>query len=257
MKHAPVGSPEFNRIREAIRDLGRRSIRPILEIEEGSGGRRPSGTALIIRQHESAAFFTAAHTVSGPTGKLIALGEDKATRWPRDYSTIGGGFSAIPPLEVAYTSGELDKDLTQLIPGITRDSFATAEVFSSRASFIAMGYPASKAKYSYSDSTLATQLLSVTCSEAPDSVYAELKLDRRFHLAVGYNRDAVSSVEGARQRGARAKGMSGGGLFIPMQDEQTGEVKLFLAGILTQHHEAPHNVLVAARIDAIWDALGL
>jgi hypothetical protein len=254
MKHAPLGSADFTRVREEIRRLGH-SIKPVLEIEEGSAGRRQIGTALIIRQRESAALVTAAHTVAGPTGKLVALAEGKVARWPRDYFTIDGVSSAIPSGDVAYHVGNVNGTASELMGGIPTDSFATQTALSSGASFIAVGYPASKAKFTYADSTLATNLMSVVCSEASDSVYADLNLDRRFHLAVGYDRDAVRTVDGVPRRGARAKGMSGGGLFIPMQNEQSGEVKLFLAGILIEHHEAPRHVFVAAHIQTLSDAL--
>jgi hypothetical protein len=252
----PPEGLDLEQLRNAARGVAR-SIKPVLEREQGSAGLKQIGSAFILRFGDEGAIVTAEHTVSGPETKIVALMEGKATRWPREYFTIEGNGSGIPTADVAYAFGEVHPDSRGLMTGLRPDQLAVGFAFAEGDSLIAMGYPASRAKVQNSDESLKNELFFVTGHRAGATVYQELRLDERVHIAVRYDPKAVRTMDGEWKQGAHPRGMSGGLVFAPMTQIDGAGSKMVLlgAGVLTAFYPAPHNVLVATRIACVLDAI--
>lgn len=234
-----------------------RSIKPVLEIEQGSAGLKQIGSAFILRFGSEGALVTAEHTVSGPETKVVALTESKAIKWPRSYFAIDGRRPDLPSGDVAYALGEISPDAQGRMTGLTPDQLAVGVEFAEGASFMSIGYPASRAKVRNANASLRNQLFFVSGHRVADSVYEKLALDQRVHIAVRYDPSAVQNMDGQWQQGAKPSGMSGGLLFVPMTRTEgpTSDTVLLAVGALTRFYPAPDNVLVATRIDCVLDAL--
>lgn len=245
---------------EQLRAAGRavaRSIKPVLEMEQGSRGLKQIGSAFILWFGSEGAIVTAEHAVSGRETKVIALMEGNATKWPPSYFTVEGRETDIPSADVAYAFGEVSRDAQGLMAGLGPDQIAVGFEFDEGASFISVGYPASRAKMRSADASLRNQIFFVSGHRAADVVYEKLGLDKRVHIAVRYDPKAVRNMEGQAQQGAEPRGMSGGLLFAPMtrMTSASSEILLLVAGVLTRFYPAPDNVLVATRIDCVLDAV--
>jgi hypothetical protein len=245
---------------EQLRAAGRavaRSIKPVLEVEQGSGGLRQIGSAFILRFGSEGALVTAEHTVSGPEYKVVALMEGTGTKWPRSYFAIDGRQDDIPTADVAYAFGKISHDAEGLMTGLGPDDIALGLEYDEGASFMSIGYPASRAKVRNADASIQNQLFFVSGHRVGDTIYQKLGLDSRVHIAVRYEPKAVRNMDGEWQRGAEPRGMSGGLLLAPMTRlvGSTSHTLLLVAGVLTRYYPAPDCVLVATRIDCVLDAV--
>lgn len=252
----PPPGLDLDQLRAAGRAVAR-SIKPVLEIQQGSGGLKQTGSAFILRFGTEGAIVSAEHTVSGPETKVVALMEGTATKWPRPYFAIDGRETGIPTADVAYAFGVVRPDAEGLMTGIGPDRIAAGFEFDERASFMSIGYPASRAKMRNADASLRNQLFFVSGHRAADSAYLKLGLDKRVHIAVRYDPKAVRNMEGQSRQGAEPRGMSGGVLLAPMTRVTASgrETLLLVAGVLTRFYPAPDNVFVATRIDCVLDAV--
>jgi hypothetical protein len=252
----PPDGLDLEQLRAAAREVAR-SIKPVLEREQGSAGLRQIGSAFILRFGDEGAIVTAEHTVSGPESKVVALMEGKGIKWPREYFAIDGNAIGIPTADVAYAFGEVRPDAHGLMAGLGPDQIAVGYSFDEGTSFISMGYPASRAKVRNADASLKNQMFFVSGQRAASSAYQKLGLDERVHIAVHYDPKAVQNMDGEWKQGADPHGMSGGLLFAPMTHVvgTTSKILLLVAGVLTDFHRAPDNILVATRIDCVLDAI--
>ncbi|HVX42229.1 MAG TPA: hypothetical protein VHB25_21890 [Gemmatimonadaceae bacterium] len=252
----PPAGLDLNELQAAARQVAK-SIKPVLEIQEGSKRMKQVGSSFILRMGTRAALVTAAHTVSGPTTKVIALDKGSATRWPGQYLVLEPLRAGIPDADVAYSFGEVRAEADDLMGGIPLDRMAVNAVFPEGASFMAIGYPASKAEYTAADQSLRNQLFFVSGHRAGDSAYAKHGLDLSVHLAVSYDPKSVRTMDGNLQQGPKPAGMSGGVLFAPMTLVRGAETSIvfFVAGILVEQRGSPHNLLIATRIDCLLDEL--
>lgn len=200
---------------------------------------------------------TAEHCVVGAETKVIALMEGNATKWPAEYRVIDGKESGIPTADVAYAFGEFRPDAERLMAGIRPEQIASNGDWAEGTSFVSMGYPASRAKVRNANTSLKNQLFYVSGPAAANSIYEDLGLDRRVHIAVHYDPSSVQDMAGDWKQGAEPRGMSGGLLLTPMTRIDGGEGKtvLLVAGVLTQFRPKPHHVLIATRIDCVLDAI--
>jgi Trypsin-like peptidase domain len=259
MKH-PNGRIEMDRnlakVRVAAHDAAK-CILPILEIEEGSGGRRHVGSAFVIRAGDRAAFVTAAHVVEGPTRKTVVLSETgKLQRWPTPHGVLIPLGAGIPDADVAYMTGTFTED-TGALKTITAETIATNLAVRPDMSFVAIGYPGSRTRIMSGNQTLRPVTFTGISSPVSPDALAQLGLDPRVHLAMNYDRKKMIGPDGSRMEGPTLKGMSGGGLFVVAANQGADgiELTLLLAGVLIEYRGAPDNVVVATRIDCLLDAI--
>jgi len=235
------------------------AFRPISLLEDGSGKLRPTGTAFVLASGNRRVFVTAEHVVEGHELKYVGLSPEGGVYWPKKYWKLVPLIQDLPPADVAWATTNLapdaSPDLAAALPlDLARPEFRLDE----GSSLVAIGYPASRAKVKQAHSVIATELMSVVGEAAPPNTYSELALDPRVHLAVTYRKDGLVDASGSRIVGAHPKGMSGGGLFVVTYGQPRDRpllVVLFLAGVLIRFHSAPHNVMVATRIECLLDGL--
>ena len=234
---------------------------PISVAEEGSGGRRFRGSAVLISFGLHRIVVTAAHVVAGPETKYLGLSQAGSVIWPTAYARVSPLDTRTRDPDIAFafltvaagTQGALPESLpfALLLPDHSLPE---------GASMVALGYPASRARATDAQTLLRADLMSVVGDLAPAGAATSDGGPPDARLAMSFRRDAFVDDHGAAVVAADPHGMSGGALFLAAtRTDADGHTQFAprLVGILTEHHADPTNVLVASRIECLLDALGV
>jgi hypothetical protein len=236
--------------REASRSFGEYVI-PVLDVEEGTARATPHGSACILQLADSGYVVTADHVVNGPTPKRTILKPNGVDTWPRPYMRIIPRESSIGEADLAYARGQLPTDEPY---GITPQMIAPELPLAPGTSCVVIGFPNSRGsvrgyRAQYSSDRFFVVLQTVSTPALPD-----FRFDERVHIALSYDRAEMRTVEGERQTGADPHGMSGGALCVGFEVDR--RVHLKIVGIVTRFYDAPHNIVIASRIECLLDAIG-
>lgn len=235
------------------------TVRPLMEIEDGSGRRLPVGTAVLVQSNAARYVLTAAHVVSGPTTKLIGVFEQDAIAWPRPYSLLKPMEGNLPDADLAWATATALPGDTALSPGLPM-ALALGNVPDAPGSaYIAVGFPGSRAKVRHPDGLLNSKMMIAVVERAPPAAASAVVKDARVQMALHYSQAGRTGLDGSPTVGAHPKGMSGGAVFAVLQaTTPKGSIEFlpFLAGIVTEFH-ADIATLVATRVTHLWQAAGL
>ena len=240
---------------ESIRTIGD-AFRPIMVAKEGSGGRKASGTAIVVGHAATRFVLTAEHVVSGPQAKFMGVIEEDSVPWPTKYSRLVGTNEELPDPDVAWattTVNETDVALKAHLPiALARAAIPD----STESNYVAVGYPVSKSKLWHSEGRLATKLMTAVVKKASADEMGNLAIDDRVQMAFTYTQHSRTDLEGNATVGSHPRGMSGGAILAMMQaGNPPNAVALpFLVGILTNFHDDV-GVLIATRVSHIWNAI--
>ena len=245
---------------EAARALAA-AIKPITIVEDGSGKRRPWGSAFVLSRGEQRIIVTAHHVVEGPQVKYMGLSSAGSIQWPRHYSVLDRVTAELPVADVAYAIASMKPDAEpDLFTAIPLAQVLPDSRLAPGASLLAAGFPGSLGKLRDAQARLRNELLYAVGSAVPADAYTALGLDQRVHLAMTYDRMACRSVSGKQVVGPLPKGMSGGVLFLLTIETRDNEEKFLVSrvvGILEAYHQDPANVMVATRIECLLDGLDI
>jgi hypothetical protein len=249
-------SGESSALQAAIREIAG-AIRPIAEIEEGSGGKRFKGSAVVLAAGQRRPTVTAAHVVSGPGIRVISLSAIGSVVWPRKYWNVVPIDAHGSDPDVAYAIANVEAArVDEVGPAISLDRVLPDQQFREGTSMVAVGFPASKNRIRTGEATMQSRIMSVVGDLVRDEQYASVGADPSTHLVMVYRQDSCVDDEGNPVVGALPRGMSGGAMFVATHHPEMGFVPM-LVGILTEYHPPPHALLVAARIEVVLDALDL
>jgi hypothetical protein len=236
-------------------------IRPISLIEDGSGGKRFTGSALVVATGLRRIVITAEHVVSGPETKFLGVSEVGGSNWPKEYFRVVPVDETEAPTDIAFAVAEVALDnpddsgrslpIELLYPG---------HHFAVGTSMVAVGFPGSKAKSRDGQTRLNAKLMSVVGDLASEDVYIDIGKKLTTHLAMTFRQDACVDEHNQPAPAAHPKGMSGGAMFVAAYDtDHEGRSRFVprVVGLLTEYHRAPIDVIVAVRIDVVLDALGI
>lgn len=234
------------------------SVKPVLLVEEGSGGKQQIGSLFVLAMGKHRIVVTAAHVVQRAQRTLFGVTASRTSPWPTSYKVLTPVNAAYPDADVAYFTGVPNRGsaarATESLP------IEAADVVEERPgmSFIAMGYPLSRNKLRDAQTRLRSGRMSVLIDSIAHDAYAALKLDPRVHLACRYDPKDRVDEDGEEVTGAHPRGMSGGVLLAPSIEQSSAKKAYFVmrvAGVITLYHPAPANILVATRIQHLLDAI--
>lgn len=250
--------PEHAKLVAAARAAAR-AIRPVTRVKDGSGRLKQEGTAFILGNEHERLVVTAEHVVAGPEPAMFGVSREGSLPWPRRYKRLVTASDQGPHADVAYFFAELgptaDENLAAALPLATAVRGLQVEP---GMSLLAVGYPESKAKFRDAQTRLSNKVMSVVTQAKSREVYADLGLDPAVFIATHYDAQALLSLDGGPSVGSDPHGMSGGVLFLPVEQRVEGgehRVLLFVAGVLIQHRPTPQNTLISTRIDCLLDAV--
>jgi hypothetical protein len=232
------------------------AFRPVFVAEEGSGGRKATGTAFVVGENNRRFLLTAEHVVKGPHKKFVGVIGEDTFPWPRNYSKLAAKQEGLPDADIAWASATVTQSDTALRDHLPFALARAAIPDEDGAVYVAVGFPVSKAKIRLGEGIAAAKLMTAVVHRAPSEVLNDLSLDPRIQIAMAYSQDGRTNLDGSSAKGAHPQGMSGGALFALMstQSENKTVVIPFLIGILTQYH-IDINALVATRVAHFWNAI--
>lgn len=249
-------SEDSSALQAAIRKIAG-AIRPIAEIEEGSGGKRFVGSAVVLAAGRRRPTVTAAHVVSGPGTREMSLSAFGSVVWPRKYWNVVPVDANGSDPDVAYAIANVEAARADEVgPAISLDQILPDQQFREGTSMVAVGFPASKNRIRTGEPTMQSRIMSVVGDLVSDQQYVSVGADPSTHLVMVYRQSSCVDGEGNPVVGALPRGMSGGAMFVATHHPEMGFVPM-LVGILTEYHPPPHGLLVAARIEVVLDALDL
>ena len=235
------------------------AIRAVMEVEEGSGGRKAVGSVTVIADENVRYLLTAAHTVSGPQTKLIGVEGGDALPWPRHYSRLAPVSAELPDADIACATATVSAKDTALAESVPLGLSLGGVPDYPGSVYLAVGFPTSKSKMRYSERALASRMMCAVVEIAPKRVGQDLRLDPRVQLAFTYSQAGRQDLDGRTTVGAHPRGMSGGAVFAMLRatasDGSSADMP-YLVGILTDFH-ADQGCLVATRVSQVWRAIGL
>lgn len=236
--------------REATRSFGEYVI-PILDLEEGTGRPTPHGSACILQLADSGYVVTADHVVNGTSPKRTILKPNGVDTWPRPYKRILPRDQSIGEADLAFARGQLEADEAY---GLTPQMIAPELQLPLATSCVAIGFPISRGSVRGYRAQYSSERFFVVLQTVSAPVLPGFRFDERVHIALSYDRAEMRTVDGQRQTGADPHGMSGGALCVGFDEGQRMHLKLI--GILTHFYDAPHNIVIASRIECLLDAIG-
>jgi len=253
-----MNDPDHTLLVAAARSVAR-AIRPVMRVLDGSGRLKHTGTAFILGNQNERLFVTAEHVLKGCEAKRVGVSEAGSLSWPRTYKRLASTTDRGPDADIAYTFAEVERSVDgALSAAIPLESVAHSLVAEPGMSFLAVGFPSSKAKPRDAQTKLSTKLMSVVTHAEPEERYDQLQLDPSVFIATRYDPQALRGLDGEEFVGADPHGMSGGVLFQPLlvsRNDGNPEVLLLIAGVLVRYYKAPHSSLVATRIDCLLDVV--
>ena len=242
MSEADLPPPEVMRAIEPYAD----AFRLVMLAEEGSGGRRATGTAIVVADGTTRFVITAAHVVAGPERRFFGVAGDDSVPWPSRYSKLVPLHDDLPDADVAWARAKVLPSDTALASAIPLALARAAIPDSSGSSYLAVGFPYSKSKVRLSLGVVASKLMVAVVELAPVATRSALGLNERVQAAFSYSQESRLGPDRMPIVGSHPIGMSGGAVFAIMQATTKGDQETsylpFLVGILTQYHEA-HGAL--------------
>jgi hypothetical protein len=236
-------------------------VRPISLAEQGSGGKRFVGSAFIVSSGLHRIVVTAEHVVRGPETKFMGMSIAGSLEWPTQYSRIEPFDSATPLPDVAFAFVEVTPDAEDgIATAISIDLLLASRTFEPGASMVAVGFPGSQARAKSAQTILSAKLMSVVGDLAPEEVYARIGKRSDTHLAMSFRQDACVDENGKPAMASHPRGMSGGAMFVAAYHTgSSGQTRFIprIVGVLTEYYPDPENIIVAARIECVLDALGI
>lgn len=235
------------------------TIRPILEIREGSARRDAVGTAIVVGQDSTRYVVTAEHVVSGPLQKLIGVSEQNAIPWPRPCSRLAPVQATLPDADVAWAASTVKPEDIALSPPLPLALAVGSLPDAPGSAYVAVGFPGSRAKVRQSEAQLASKMMFAVVEIASRAIVAQVLKDERVQIALRYSQAGRIGLDGEPIVGAHPRGMSGGAIFMMLEGRTAnGSVHVFpfLAGVITDFYEKA-DCIVATRVSHIWQALGL
>ena len=244
-------------IADAIRHLSD-AFRPVLYAEEGSAGRRTTGTAFVVEDDERRLVVTAKHVLRGCEQKYFGVVGQNTVKWPRRYSTLEALQPGLPDADLAWASATVAKDDEALAAAIPIALTKADLCEQTGSAYVAVGFPTSKAKLRDAQAVLHAKLMAAVVELAPAAHCSQLGLHPQVQMGLTYSQHDRTDLLGDPTVGAVPTGMSGGAVFALMKALTTDgseHAVPFLVGVLTEFHEQ-ENTLVATRIKHLWTAIG-
>jgi hypothetical protein len=235
------------------------AFRPLIGTEEGSAGRTLEGTVTLVEDGDQRFLITARHAVKASTPYYIGAENAEEIRWPREKMTLLSPVAEnLPEADVAVVHTATPPTDGALSGGIPAALAISAIEDNPNATYIAVGFPASKGKVREALRTINAKSMHALVEFVPVSSAGLPHLDARVHMCFRYSQSGRTDLGGQSVTGAHPRGMSGGGVFIigrPRAADSSVMYVPFLVAILTEFH-ADRGLLVATRVRRIWEALG-
>ncbi len=119
-----------------------------------------------------------------------------------------------------------------------------------------IGHPANKTKPKHKTTIINSEIFSYFGSKASSSAYDQLSLTPYSHIVVEFDPNKCFDENGDRYNFPRAKGMSGGGVWL-LENLNNHSSQLYvskLVGIGIEDHKNP-KVMVGTRIGAVIEVI--
>jgi hypothetical protein len=252
----PLSAAELHRAVGALAPC----LRPISYIEEGSGGKRFVGSAVLLSSGDQRAIVTAAHALDGSESKIVGMLDAGRRPWPEAFRRVQPIDSALQDPDLAFSVATVSDGAPAWRGGLTLNQLYPDQTFLPRASMVAVGFPASRVKTRYDRNALSVEPLAIGCDLASESEYRAVNADMETDLVVTFSQSRRLDSNGQPSAMPDPRGMSGGALFISTYDTHGAGGASYtprLVGILKRCYRAPHHLLVATRIECFLDAVWL
>ncbi len=260
VRHSHTRSMEDERVTKLLSAVQpfHDALRPVIRVEEGSGGQRIEGTATVVHEGTGRFVLTAHHVVMGDLTCYLGVRGRPSVRWPSAYSVLEPLLSTAFDADIAWAHARVGAEQSDLEGGLPMAMAVTSLDDSANTMYVAAGYPASKAKVRMGLGSAEARLMFAVVELAPPAGWRPSGFDPAVQMAFKYSQTGRSNAQGEAAVGAHPKGMSGGAVFAIGQSRSSSAPLYmpFLVGLLTQFHE-DHGLLVATRIRHIWESLGL
>jgi len=234
------------------------AFRLVLREIEGSTGREAWGTCTVFSDDAVRFVVTAQHVVKRPPRTYVTVPGEDTFPWPSAHSVLQPVSTGVPDADVAWARAVAKDEDTSLAGGIPIGLAQLRVPISSELSYLAVGFPSSKAKVRHGAAQSKARLMLAAVQLASVEVSKSLGLDDRVHCAFTYKRDVRLDLDGRQLQGAEPHGMSGGVVLalFTAGPEQSGTPPIpVIVGILTEYHEKC-EALVATRVEHWLRAIG-
>jgi hypothetical protein len=229
------------------------SIRPISFLQDG-GRPRFSGSATLLQHGQSAYLFTAEHVLQGVRSARVGIPNDTPVGILPDFGVIRSRSASVKDPDVAFVGLGIDSKLRGSDARILeyQRGVSLSDPFSPQQYFAA-GVPASRVKVRIPHDYLNAELMVGAFEAKAPKWYADNGIDPTTHIAVTYQRNAVTTPDGDPIFGSDPHGMSGGPLLVVAESE--GTRRLYPVGILTEYRENQEHALLGVRLHPVIDCL--